>query len=758
MKKQMFLKTAITVAALISCLSAYAAPTLIITDGVITNTVVGAAGQALYITPAFGDSWSVIIDNGETKPLVGSATTPVMALTIQATCLGSANDLSITFSDTDYGPSSGTFTAFMDGHVVAGTGGAVTYNTYFDPANGIAALTMPLTASGIISPDGTGFYSNSVTSGTATGNPYSLSQVVTISGATAATYSLTPSLSAPPATLSCSVTPPSGEICGANGGQTFTVTVTGGTGPYSYLWSDGETTSNITVSAAGTYTVTVTDANGNITQCDATLKVNPAPSVTVNSAIVCADSLPVTLTATVTSGTGPFTFAWGGPGGFTASGNPINVSTPGNYSVVVTDSKGCTGNGSGSLTVNPVPHVSVNSSNICAGGSATLTATTDAGTGATFVWNTGATGPSLTVSPASTTTYTVTVTSASHCSAQASGKVTVNPIPHMSVNSSNICAGSSARLTATTDAGTGATFVWNTGATGPSITVSPASTTTYTVTVTSAAGCSAQASGKVTVNPVPICTITTISSVNAGVVSNTASVANAGAGAGYSWTISNGTITYGQNTTSITWTAGTDTNHPVVICVTIINSTGCAATCCANVTVKAGPSGFCTWTPGGWGAPPNGNNVATMLYKMFPTVYSSGVTVGGTYTLKFSNPQAITTFLPNGGTPGVLKKSYLNPVATEAGEFGSQVLALQFNMDASTKGFSKAGLGNLKVVAGYPLSGYTVSQVLALANKVLGGNTLALPAGITVPMLTDLLSGLNGSFDNCTNSNKVLGF
>jgi hypothetical protein len=262
----------------------------------------------------------------------------------------------------------------------------------------------------------------------------------------------------------------------------------------------------------------------------------------------------------------------------------------------------------------------------------------------------------------------------------------------------------------------------------------------------------------ITINCKPNCTVTAPTTATTGTAGYTASVANAGAGANYSWSVSNGTITGGQGTSGITWTAGTDTNHPIVICVTITLQTGCSSTCCANVTLKSGPNGFCTWTPGGWGAPPNGNNVATFLYQIFPSAYPKGVTVGGGYTIKLTTPQAVTIFLPSGGTPSSLKKSYINPTTTEAGEFASQVLALQFNVDASLKGYTKAGLANLKIASGNPLAGYTVAQVLAMANQALGGNTSALPPGVTIPTLTTLFSSINGSFDNCTNTNKVLGF
>jgi hypothetical protein len=192
--------------------------------------------------------------------------------------------------------------------------------------------------------------------------------------------------------------------------------------------------------------------------------------------------------------------------------------------------------------------------------------------------------------------------------------------------------------------------------------------------------------------------------------------------------------------------------------VTITDNCGNVGTINCSVTVGPNATG-CTFTPGGWGAPPNGNNVATILYAMFPKVYPSGFVVGGTYTIKFTSASAITIYLPAGTTPGVLKKNYTNPTSpTTAGEFADQVIALKLNVDASNKGYTQAGLASLKVASGYPLAGTKVSDLLILANKVLGGNTSVLPAGITVPILTDLLSDVNGNFDNCGSNKGVLSF
>lgn len=182
-----------------------------------------------------------------------------------------------------------------------------------------------------------------------------------------------------------------------------------------------------------------------------------------------------------------------------------------------------------------------------------------------------------------------------------------------------------------------------------------------------------------------------------------------------------------------------------------------APLCIITCTVPS-PTGYVTYTPGGWGAPPNGNNVATLLTNKFALVYPSGFVVGGTYTVKCTTGMAIVNWLPDGTTPGVLKSNYTNPLTTTAGVFGSQVAALKLNVDFSKAGYLKIGLPNLLVAPGNKLAGQTVAQVLALATKVLGGTTSALPVGVTLSDLNDVCMRINGCFDGGLTNTGFLTF
>src|ERR1051325_10170383 len=278
------------------------------------------------------------------------------------------------------------------------------------------------------------------------------------------------------------------EVCASALPATLTATPAGGTGSKTFAWSTGATTSTISTSTAGTYTVTVTDTKGCTGTGTGTLTVNPNPTVSVNSPEVCASALPATLTATPSGGTPNYSFSWSTG----ATTSTISSSTAGCYSVTVTDSKGCTGSGSGTLTVNLNPTVSVSNPEVCASTlPATLTAT-PTGCAITFAWSTGAT--TSTISTSTSGTYSVTVTDCKGCTGSASGTLTVDPNPTVSVNDASVCPGDSATLTATPAGGTGAsTFAWSTGATTSTIRTSTAGT--YSVTVTDTKGCTGSGSG-----------------------------------------------------------------------------------------------------------------------------------------------------------------------------------------------------------------------------------------------------------------------
>ena len=172
---------------------------------------------------------------------------------------------------------------------------------------------------------------------------------------------------------------------------------------------------------------------------------------------------------------------------------------------------------------------------------------------------------------------------------------------------------------------------------------------------------------------------------------------------------------------------------------------------CSIVVASGLPTAgsYTTYTQGGWGATPSGNNPAALLAAKFGVVYSGSVSIGGAKKITFTSACNIKAFLPAGGSAGSLNASQTNPSNTAAGVFAGQVLALELNVDFSKKGITKQGLANLKVVSG-ELAGYTVQQVLDLANAVLGGNSSALPKCLTLAELNCIVDAINNNFDGGT--------
>ncbi|MBL7883242.1 MAG: SprB repeat-containing protein, partial [Bacteroidia bacterium] len=360
-----------------------------------------------------------------------------------------------------------------------------------------------------------------------------------------------------PWTVATSSTP---AACGVNNGSA-TATVSGGIGPFSYSWApSGGTGATASGLAAGSYTVTVNDGLTCTPPQTYTVVVagSGGSTATVNSPTICAGA-NATLTATPATGGG--TYSWA-PGGQTTQTINVSPGTTTTYTVTYTLA-GCSNVATGTVTVNSLPTIAVNSTSICPGQNATLTATG----GTTYAWSTGAVTNPITVSPAVTTSYTVTGTS-SGCSSTAVATVTVGGTLTVGVNSPTICAGATATLTATG----ASTYSWNTGSTANPLNVSPAITTTYTVTGTTG-GCSGTAVATVTVNPIPTVTSTSSTICNGQTTSLTA-----GGASTYSWntgaTGSNLTITPGATTTyTVTGTAA-----------------GCSNTATGTVTVNNAPT------------------------------------------------------------------------------------------------------------------------------------------------------------------------
>src|SRR6185436_5867023 len=156
-------------------------------------------------------------------------------------------------------------------------------------------------------------------------------------------------------------------------------------------------------------------------------------------------------------------------------------------------------------------------------------------------------------------------------------------------------------------------------------------------------------------------------------------------------------------------------------------------------------------TMGGWGAPPNGNNPAAYMYAKFALAFPQGAVIGCNNKLKLTSALAVHNFLPSCGTPAVLPSgTSTNPGGSISNTLAGQAMALTLTLgfDAYDPNFNTSSifLGN-QVINGGTFNGMTVSQLLAEANKRLGGCTTT----YTISQLNDALNKVNKNYDNGAN-------
>jgi hypothetical protein len=448
-----------------------------------------------------------------------------------------------------------------------------------------------------------------------------------------------------------------------------------------------------TPSAAGTYgvTATVADGEGHTAGLNWTMTVYPpiVSSCAGAHAVAGAPIVPVRLLASGGSGA-PYAFAaLGLPPGLTISPDGMVSGTPTganvfSYPVTVTDSRGNSGQSTCSMTVDypPVTSTCPAVSGIQGAAIAPVTLAATGGTGSGFVFSAAGLPAGLSMS--------------------ASGTLSGTP--------------------------------------------SGSGTFAYAVTITDGAGHSATINCTLTVLPPVSATCVPISAIVGAAISPVTMAASGGSGSGYSFSATG--LPAGLSMSASGTLSGVPTDAGSYVYVAIARDAGgnsasatCSATVAAAPLIAAGP--YTTYTQGGWGAKPAGKNPGALLVSEFATVYGAGTaSIGGTNRLVFDAAPAIGAFLPQTGRAGALTHSATDPTSSEAGVFGGQVLALQLNVDFSSAGITRRGLASLKIASG-PLEQYTVAQVLAMANALLGGGS----APVSIVALSPVLDSINSNFD-----------
>ncbi len=332
-------------------------------------------------------------------------------------------------------------------------------------------------------------------------------------------------------------------------------TLNAGSGFSGYLWSPGGSTAQqITVSAGGTYNVTVTNAAG----CPgtATFNVSQASSLTpVISGIL--NFCPGDQTALGVVGTYA-TYTWS-TGSTNAS---INVGTANTYSVTVTSAGGCIGSTSVSVVQLPTPTPAITGDlDYCAG----LTTQLNAGSGyASYLWGSGSTGQFDTISTPGL--QSVTVTNNLGCEGTATATVVQNPNPTPNITGLTAICPTNGSTVLQVSGGPYINYQWSTGQSSASITAD--STGSIEVTITNSNGCIGNTQTQITLLPPPMPTISGPAAICEG---------------------TSGTLVASGGFTDYSWSTGSNTQNTTVSAagnydVTVTDSNGCAGSTNFDVT------------------------------------------------------------------------------------------------------------------------------------------------------------------------------
>jgi gliding motility-associated-like protein len=302
---------------------------------------------------------------------------------------------------------------------------------------------------------------------------------------------------AEPNALNSAITNSIDVSCNLGSDGEATVSISGGSVPYDILWNNGQTTPTATGLQAGTYTVTITDANN----CQSTSSVTitePAPIV-INPTITdvtCNNGFTGVIDLAVTGGTGAYTYLWSP---MVSTGPTANGVQAGNYTIDVTDANGCTESITVTVTEPSALVSSVGTVNsTCSDPNGAATVTMNGGVGNyVYDWNGVGNNPvGSTNSGLSAGTYNVIVTDGNGCTLPVSVTITDEPGPDIVsvTNTQPSCNGLSngtATVNATSPNNYPLTYLWDDANAQTSQTATGLAAGTYVVIVTDPNGCTA---------------------------------------------------------------------------------------------------------------------------------------------------------------------------------------------------------------------------------------------------------------------------
>ncbi|WP_316805660.1 beta strand repeat-containing protein, partial [Pedobacter nototheniae] len=350
-------------------------------------------------------------------------------------------------------------------------------------------------------------WSNGITDATAN-NLAKGSYTVTVTDNVGTIRTATVTITEPVSALVAGIDVPPVEVkCFGQNTGSATASAVGGTGAYTYLWSNGTTSATAANLAAGVYTVTVTDANGCSDTEDITI-TQPAAAlsatISTQTDVACFGSDTGSATVSATGGTAPYTYSW--------NTSPVQTSATasnliaGSYMVTVTDANNCSTTQSVTIT-QPAAALSASNSavNVKCFGDATgaIDVTVSGGTAPySYVWTGGTTANTEDLSSLNAGTYNLTITDANGCSTTQSVTI-IQPAAALSANNTAVnvkCFGEATGAIDVTVSGGIApyTYAWTGGTTATTEDLSNLAAGTYNLTITDANNCSTTQSVTIT--------------------------------------------------------------------------------------------------------------------------------------------------------------------------------------------------------------------------------------------------------------------
>lgn len=504
--------------------------------------------------------------------------------------------------------------------------------------------------------------------------------------------------------------------CNGDSDGSIDLTVSGGQAAYTYNWSNGATNEDPTSLAAGTFTVTVTDAN--MCGASATFSVNQ-PSLVIASAIVdsnvtCFGGLDGGATASTTGGTSPYTYAWNN----SATTASITGVSAGTFTVTVTDNNGCTGMASTTISQPSAMMASstINSNVSCNGGSdGAASASASGGTPPyTYSWSNGATTATITGLTAGT--YTITITDNNGCTDTSSETITESSAINITVSIDNnvSCNGlADGGASASASGGTSPyTYSWSNGGTSASIGNLQAGT--YTITVTDNSGCTNTSSATITEPAVLVASAVVNSNISCNGDSDGMATASASGGTSpYTYAWSNGNtldiianLAVGTYTVTITDSNGCTDDANVII----LEPSLLVATIVVDSTVTC--NGF---SDGGMTvSATGGTNPYTYNWSNSATTASITGVGAGTYSVTVTDNNACTSIASSTITEPTMLSSSLS--ATDETAPGANDGTASANPSGGTPAYtySWSNGGTTQTISG--LAGGTYTLTLTDAN------------------------------------------